>query len=253
MNTTVVTALYNINREEKGDGRKWTDYLHWFKDTLQLPMPMVIFTSEDLKSFVEKHRLPHYKTQIIIADPPYAYLEPVIREIIHSPEYKQRITNNNRVECILPFYIIIQYSKFKWLQEAANRNTFQSDYFFWMDAGMSRFIDVRAPVKERVSFPADKLCIQKNHLFDRYVVNEDYIWNSQCLMCGTIFGGDSTIINRLEPIIDEMLHHWLMDLHLVNNEQIMLAYLAKRNGSLFNLVLNNTNGHICLYQRYFVQ
>ena len=44
---TVVTGLFNINREELGDGRKWKDYLLWFKETLKLNVPMVIFCEQD--------------------------------------------------------------------------------------------------------------------------------------------------------------------------------------------------------------
>ena len=33
---TIVTAFFDINREDKGDGRKLNEYLEWIKKTLQV-------------------------------------------------------------------------------------------------------------------------------------------------------------------------------------------------------------------------
>ena len=38
-------------------------------------------------------------------------------------------------------YSIIQYSKFEWLKTAIEENPFNSDFFFWLDAGGSRFFE----------------------------------------------------------------------------------------------------------------
>jgi hypothetical protein len=62
MDVTLVTALYNINRENDGDGRKWDDYLQWFKITLQHNSPMVIFVPKELTNFVKFYRKVPRKT-----------------------------------------------------------------------------------------------------------------------------------------------------------------------------------------------
>lgn len=255
MNTTIVTALYNIDRETKGDYRKWTDYLEWFKSTLQLNIPMIIFIPSYLKDFVTEHRPSSYKTKVIIQeqqDIPYAYLEPRIREILSNQSYKQHIKDNKRVECILPYYNIIQYSKFKWLKHAVEENYFNSDYFFWMDAGISRFIDVSAAVKERIELPSGKVCIQKNQFYDSYPVNDKYLWDNQCLLCGTIFGGDTRAISNIELRIHTLLTTLMKNDDWINNEQILLAYISKLlDTNLFYLILNNTSKHICLFDKLF--
>lgn len=250
MNTTVVTALFNIDRETKGDNRKWSDYLDWFKDTLQLKLPMVIFIAEDLIEFVEQHRPAGYQTKIVIQEIPYGYLEPTIEEILADEGYRAAVKDNNRVECILPYYNILQYSKFKWLKQAAYCNWFDSDYFFWMDAGISRFIDVHAKIKDTIHIPANKLCIQKNPQFDDYPMSIQYIYESQCLLCGTIFGGTRNIINLIDDITEKILLYWI-DKSFINNEQIMLAYVAKQEPKIFNLILNDTDKHLCLYEKIF--
>jgi hypothetical protein len=253
MNTTVITALYNIDREHKGDKRKWSDYLEWFKNTLKLPLPMVIFIDISLKDYVEEHRPALYRTKIVIQDIPYANLELPIKRLITSDKYKQRMKDPNRVECILPFYNIIQYSKFKWLKHAIEKNYFDSDYFFWMDAGISRFINVNVPVKEHITLLEKKLYIQKNDFYDMYPVNFNYLWDSQCLLCGTMFGGDSYVLLEMEKIVDKLLHDFMHMHQWINNEQILLAFIAKEiNPSLFNLILNDTSEHISLFQKLFI-
>ena len=56
MSATIITALYDINRDEKGDGRTFNEYLSWFKETLKVKNPMVIFVDNSLKEFVEENR-----------------------------------------------------------------------------------------------------------------------------------------------------------------------------------------------------
>lgn len=38
----------------------------------------------------------------------------------------------------LPTYAPLSFSKFQWLSEVAQHNPFDSEYFFWMDAGAFR-------------------------------------------------------------------------------------------------------------------
>ena len=77
----------------------------------------------------------------------YKYRESIIK-ILNSESYKNKIAYPERVECNLPEYNIIQYSKFGWLKNAIKNNPFESEYFFLIDAGISRFFlntDVAKP------------------------------------------------------------------------------------------------------------
>jgi len=257
-NTTLITALYNIQREENGDGRKWSDYLEWFKETLQIPIPMIIFIEEDdsLTEFIKKYRIPNVKTNIIyqpLFRLPYAYYYNSFTEILNSESYKSKIRDLNRVECILPFYNIIQYSKFKWLETIVNENPFQSEYFFWIDAGISRFIptELYTKIKSLLQLPSNQLVIQHNHLLHSYPINEDYLWDSQCLMCGTMFGGDKDAIINMARVIDKELDEQVPR-RWINNEQILLAYIYKNNPEWFHLVYNDTSKHLCLFEKIFI-
>jgi hypothetical protein len=140
MSITLVTSLYDIDRANL-DGRTWDEYLKWFSKTLKLKSPMVVFVDADLVKFVEEHRK-DIPTKIIeepIDKIPYYYLKNRMDGVINSKEYQSKISDPNRIECKSSLYNIIQYSKFGWVERASEENYFNSEYFLWVDAGLSRF------------------------------------------------------------------------------------------------------------------
>lgn len=253
---TLVTALYNIQRETKGDGRKWEEYLEWFKDTLALPFPMVIFVDSmevELNTMIQEIRQ-NLPTQVYHDPIPYQYYEIQFQEILNRPSYRQRIQHPNRVECKLPMYNIIQYSKFPWLVKTIERNPFQTPYFFWIDAGISRFLSKESfgRLKKEIVLPIGKCVIQHNHLLEHYPVSENYLWDSQCLMCGTMFGGEAKILIALANQIDQELMNRVPE-GWINNEQILLAYLYHHGWKdRFHLVWNTSHRHLMLFDHLFV-
>ena len=90
---TIVTSLFNIEREEM-DGRSWENYLKWFEKTLELKCSMVIFTTDDLVSFIEERRKTT-PTEIIthsVEEIPYYYLKDQLDQIIESEEDREKKT-----------------------------------------------------------------------------------------------------------------------------------------------------------------
>ena len=143
MSIHFVTALYNIDREQKGDGRKFNEYLEWFKNTLKISSPMTIFVPKELKDFVLKHRegkVTNLVLQTIDQIPYMCYLEDVTR-ILQSSIFKTKMTAIHRIECQLPMYNIVTHSKWNWVKQAIELDVNQSSMYFWIDAGASRFFD----------------------------------------------------------------------------------------------------------------
>ena len=56
MSTLIITSLFDIQRDTKGDGRTINDYLLWFSKTLKLNCDMVIYTEEKFEDFVKENR-----------------------------------------------------------------------------------------------------------------------------------------------------------------------------------------------------
>lgn len=261
-NVTLVSSLFNINRE-KVDGREWEEYLKWFDITLRLKSPMVLFISKDIQDFVEKRRV-KIPTEIYIQtmeEVPYAYLEDHISKIIDSDEYKNKISDPDRIECKYSFYSIVQFSKFKWLEKAINENHFNSDYFFWIDAGASRFIEEYSFSDDFPSSSAiksleemgEKFLLQMNtecyadlHSSDK--LEEIYLFDNRSYVCGTFFGGHKNAIKKVSEEVEYIFLNKMIKNNFVNNEQIVLGYLLKNKPEYFEYYIRTNWKQIALFE-----
>jgi hypothetical protein len=256
MSVTLVTSLYDINRSNL-DGRTWDEYLEWFAKTLKLKSPMVIFVDKSLVKFVENHRqnLPTKIIEESINETPYYHLKERMDYIIESEEYKSKISDPERIECRSSLYNIIQYSKFRWLEKAADENYFHSSYFLWVDAGLSRFfydINLNNPYPGENAEKAlleigDSILIQVflSHypdLANAKKLSKDYLQDNRSYIMGGMFGAGKESIKTFRPIVDNILDEMLAD-NLINNEQIALGYLYKKYPDLFVEFFNESHLH----------
>lgn len=265
MKYCIITALFDIQRHKYESNpnalKTIDDYYKSFKITLQLNCPMVIYTEEKTKQFVLDNRPKDYETEIIIQkleEIPYYHYRDKMLEIINSDDYKSKIKDPNRIECNLPEYCIIQYSKFEWLRDAIEKNPLGSDYFFWMDAGCSRFfldVDISSqfPGPKTVDL-LKKLDENTNGLFliqgrqgvkyySKYWSDANIdrlIWDSINILIGTLFGGSPERLLKIADEINKIFEKDMLDANCVNNEQIALGMLFLRQKKLFN-VFESTN------------
>jgi len=256
MTVTLVTSLYNINRETI-DGRKWEDYLEWFAKTLKLKSPMVVYVESDLVNFVKEHRngLPTKIIEESISEIPYYHLKDRTDVIIKSEEYRNKILDNSRIECNSSLYNIIQYSKFQWLKKASEENYFNSDYYLWVDAGLSRFfydinLNQEYPgklAKESLQEIKDNILIQVflsyyPDLANAKLLDENYLLDNRSYIMGGMFGSGKESIKKMCSLIDDILEQMLSN-NIVNNEQIALGYLYKKHPDLFVEFFNESHIH----------
>ena len=257
---TFVSALFDIDRV---DGRKWDNYLKWFDITLKLKVPMVLFITEDLVEFVEERR-EDIPTDIIVQtveDIPYYGLKDRIQEILDSDRYKEDISDPDRIECQQAMYSIIQYSKFPWLKQAATLRGNECDYFFWLDAGASRFFEgydlsKEYPSKEAVKSleqMGDSFLVQMNTEYYKDLANTDtldldYLYDNRSYVLGSMFGGHKDSIIKVHDIVDNLLKNDMIANRNVNNEQIALGYLIKKYPDVFSLYERTNGKHMDLFQ-----
>jgi len=255
---TIVTAFFDINRAEKGDGRTIDEYKSWIKQTLLLNCNLFIVTEEKFKDFFIDNRNPNYNTHIKIINFKelnyYKYYDKM-KEIIDSDEYKKCIAYPNRVECVLPEYNIIQYSKFHCLQMAIDRNPFESEFFLWMDVGCSRFfldVNISNPYPspngiELIKQSSGKFIIQKRHDLEIYPIDENFVWKADNLLSGGMFGGNRWAIQHIAHLIEIVFQEKMLNNNNVNNEQLSLAMVWKENPELFCLTDNFPGYHLMLF------
>ena len=250
MSATLVTALYDINRENDGDGRKFSEYLSWFKETLKIPTSMVIYVDPSLVDFVfdnRKHLLT--KTTIIpqqLDEVPYYFLKENIDTILNSSEYKERISDPKRLECTNSLYSIIIFSKFQWVKRAIEEDHFNSDVFLWLDAGLSRLfyeVPLTNPYPSVNALGAfesnkDKAIIQTSMSYYPDLVRakectQEYFWDNRSWVMAGLWGGYKEPMIKFCNLIDETFQHKMIGNGIVNNEQIAMAYVYKNNPELF--------------------
>ena len=236
-NITFVSALFDIDRV---DGRKWDEYLKWFDVTLKLRVPMLLFITEDLQEFVDERRgdLPTKTVHITPEEIPYYHLKEPIQQILDSDDYKNNISDPDRIEC----------------KQAVKINPFDSELYFWLDAGGSRFFNnfdltedypgdaaYETLVEMGESFLVQMNCDYYPDLFNADVLSEEYLYDNRSYVLGSMFGGHKSCINNILTLVDDVLLNKMIANDNVNNEQIALGYLVKNHPDDF-AVYSRTNG-----------
>lgn len=256
---TIVTAFFDIGRANRGDGRTIDEYKEWLKKTLQVNCNLFIVTEPEFREFFIENRPEHLQTHLKVMDFKdshyYQYYDRMTT-ILADPEYKSKIAHPTRVECVLPEYNIIQYSKFHYLKMAMDENPFHSSSFFWMDAGCSRFfmdVDVTLPYPSRAIFNfleqnPDKFIIQKRHDLEQYPLDDEFVWKSDNLLYGTMFGGGKDIVLKIAELVEWVFNEKMLAKNNVNNEQLALALVWKYYPDYFTLTDNIYRNHLSLFK-----
>lgn len=205
---------------------------------------MIVFVDSQLVKFVETNRIdkPTFIIESALQETSYFEYKEKIDEIISDPSYCERIKSPDRVECKSSLYNIVQYSKFYWLERATQNNPFSSDYFIWLDAGISRFFDGfdihKGFTSEKISSIGEKLILQifqssYPDLYSAKTLQEDYLWDDRSFVAGGILMSHKNHIDKIKKLVDKVLTNKMLDKNLINNEQICLGYLLKENPDLF--------------------
>lgn len=141
-NLTIVSGLWNIDRV----GRDWDRYLEHFDKFLKIPCNLILWVPAELEPFIWERRSQH-NTFIKI------YELENIKSGMFSPFWDdwQKIRNNpswqnqsgwlpESPQCKNEFYNPIVMSKMFFLHDSKIFNPFDTDYFVWLDAGISQTV-----------------------------------------------------------------------------------------------------------------
>jgi hypothetical protein len=239
---TFVTALYDIGRGQI-DSRHIDEYITWTNKTLELKDNFIVFTTEDIAEKLHKRD----NIIFITEDIPLINFKSGVEEVLNSAGYLSKIYHPNRIECKTPLYNIIQYSKFKWLERSIKDNPFSSEYFFWIDAGCSRFFpnDIYNKTFSYENLSSEKFLIQGNVNTSRINIDENYKYKADCVLVGTLFGGGKRAVEKISKATLDLFIQWLKN-EFTNNEQIALAYIAREYSEIFDIYIGDFSKHLPL-------
>lgn len=243
MSVTFVTALYDIGRGNI-DGRDIYTYKNWLIKTLQTIIdPFILFLDS---SFGWKEELLEIRRDIgpikIIETPleeiPMWKYKDRIQNILENPDFKRIQKHPNDITNKTPFYCMIQYSKFGFVESAIQENPFCTEYFSWIDAGFSRFYDTTKLYKFHTpsgihSFHID---VDPYRLPQIRNIHEFYIGSNECILHGGIWFFDVLSFISVKEKIFLLWEEEMLQKSRIDNEQITLAQVYNTMPSLFTLI-----------------
>lgn len=145
-NVTIVTGLWDLGRGNLSEDfkRSYDNYKEKFAELLKAPVNMVIYVGREDVDFVWQHRskentyvkvmeLEEFKTWFQFYDK--------IQEIRNNPEwYEQADWLKTSPQAKLEYYNPLVMSKLFLLNNASILDPFRSEYFYWIDAGITNTV-----------------------------------------------------------------------------------------------------------------
>jgi hypothetical protein len=144
-NLTVVTGLWNLNKPN----RSFDHYKECFGKILEMEHYMYIYIPKELEEFVWQRRLRENTTVKIleledIKNNYYAPFWDKTQQIRNDPNWINQTGENgwlkNAPQTVLEYYNPIVQSKMFMVHDAKVTNPHNTDYFVWLDAGISNTV-----------------------------------------------------------------------------------------------------------------
>jgi len=241
---TIVTGLWDIGRDSLSNdwSRSYDEYLKRLELLLSIDNNMIIFGDKSLQTFVLSKRKSD-NTQFILRDKDWFndndYFK-LIQKIRTDEKWLSQVGwLRESTQAKLEYYNPLVMSKMFLLHDAKLMDRFNSDYLFWLDAGISSTVHPGYFTHDKVldklpSLVDDFLFIAfpyetttEIHGFDIKKLNE--ITSTQVnLVCrGGFFGGKKESIGNINTIYYSLLNNTLSEGYMGTEE------------SLFSIILYN--------------
>jgi hypothetical protein len=259
-NITFVTGLWNIGRDNLsiGWGRSFENhYLEKFKDLLKVEDNLIIFGDDELETFVWKYRNQN-NTQFIKRELSWFKNEfyEKIQQIRNNPKwYNQTGWLKDSTQGSLEMYNPLVMSKMFLLNDSRILDKFNSDYLFWIDAGISNTIHPGYFTHDKIQEKFPKLFKKFSFIAFPYEPNNEihgfsypkinqYATNDVKLVCrGGLFGGPKETIETLNGLYYNVLNTTLND-GFMGTEESIFSILLYSNPTLINYFEIESNGLI---------
>jgi hypothetical protein len=143
--TTLITGLFDLKREDAGDGfkRSFEHYIIHFTNLLKSTkhINMVVYIEEQYRYIVDENRdssntiVRIYEISKFKTD--FAYFSDVNTIRVNPKWYSQAGWLQNSTQATMELYNPMVMSKMKWVYQESVSNPFHDDYFYWIDAGLT--------------------------------------------------------------------------------------------------------------------
>ena len=241
---TIVTGLWDIGRDKLDNdwSRSYNHYLEKFSELLKIDNNLIIFGDENLQKFVFIQRESH-NTQFILRNTDWFknndYFD-LIQKIRVNPEWHNQVGwLRDSTQAKLEYYNPLVMSKMFLLNDAKIMDRFESEYLFWLDAGITntvhpgyfthdKVLDKLPSHLENFTFIAFPYETESEiHGFNSADINH-YSGNTVKLVGrGGFFGGHRDKIGELNSIYYSLLMDTLSK-NLMGTEESLFSILLYR-------------------------
>jgi hypothetical protein len=253
-NFTIVSGLWNLSR----NGRDFdSHYIPRFKEFLNIDAPMILFLPEELHDIVWEVRK---RSNTFIKT-----FELSDIKSLYSPHWDntQKVRTNEKwlnitgeggwlkgsPQATLEYYNPIVQSKMFMLHDAVAYSIFDTDYFYWLDAGITNTVPATHLVQDRaldnlvkytdpfifLSYPYEGA--GEIHGFEQKAI-DTYAKEPVKYVCrGGLFGGHKEQIKEANAVYYSLLHSTLSSGYMGTEESIfsIMAHLEPYNYRRFML------------------
>ena len=255
---TLVTGLWNIKRDSLGEGWKRgfeEHYLPKFKQLLEVEENMIIFGDSELESFVFQYRNSN-NTLFIKRD--LNWFRGEFYELIQNIRTKESWLNQSgwlreSTQAKLEMYNPLVMSKVFLLNDAKILDKFDSDYMFWIDAGLTNTVHPGYFTHDKVldklpkfinkfsfiCFPYD--AVNEIHGFEYDKINQLAYSKVKKVARGGFFGGPKSLITDINVIYYNLLKSTLIDGYMGTEESIF-SIMCYKHSDIINYFEIDGNG-----------
>ena len=258
MSFTLVTGLWDIGRGELNEGwsRSFNHYLDKFEELLKIEENLMIFGDSELEKFVSERRNPK-NTQFIIRNLDWFknndYYEK-IQNIRNSSEWKnQSGWLKDSTQSRLEMYNPLVMSKMFLLNDARIFDKFNSEFLFWIDAGITNTIHPGYFTHDKVFDKLPKeikkftfVCFPYNasneiHGFEYPEINKWAEGNVKKVARGGFFGGPKETISEINSQYYNYLINTLGE-GLMGTEESIFSIMVYSKSELIDYYEIEENG-----------
>jgi hypothetical protein len=254
-NTTLVTGLWNINRESLTEGwsRSFNHYLSKLEQLLSIEENLIIFGEKELEDWVLTKR-DKSKTQFIVRSQDWFKNEffDKIQTIRKNPNwYNQSGWLPESTQARLEMYNPLVMSKVFLLNDARIMDRFNSTNLFWIDAGITNTVHPGYFTHDKVLTKLEKL---KNITFIAfpYEANNEihgFDYSEMCRMTnkkidkvcrGGFFGGPKEKIESFNSLYYHLMSDTLSKGYMGTEESLftLLTYMHPESFQYFEIESN---------------
>lgn len=256
-NFTLVTGLWDLGRGDLHNfGRSFDHYLECFSKLLSLEVNLCVWVPKELNEFVltkAKGNVRIVNRELSDFDTWFGGFDDV-QKIRFDPDwYGQANWLSDSPQCKLRYYNPIVMSKFFMLNDTTYHNPFGTDYFFWIDAGLTNTVNIDL-ISEVKKLPHYMKEIEDKLLFLSFPYNAtneihgfqadkfyEYCKQKTNYVCrGGFFGGKSNKIRELNGDYYSYMNDSLSKGYMGTEENFhtMLTYLHPDKTHRFELEEN---------------